>query len=83
MPTGEGATTKVFLATKNDSFVIFVESADIVKKWRKDRSIPLAEVVNGFKIFTTHKYVAVSLPDRIVKWLWLFRWFFSVVVCDL
>ena len=62
MPRGNAAQTKVHYQGKEDDFVIFVEDIGQVQKWKNDRSIPLAQVVSGFKIFVTHKYVLSSAP---------------------
>ena len=55
MPRGNAAQTKVHLQGKDDDFVIYVDSTKAVQDWKDDRSIPLAQVVSGFKIFVTHK----------------------------
>ncbi|GMG01210.1 unnamed protein product [Aspergillus oryzae var. brunneus] len=47
-------TAKVFYKGSSEDFVVFVDDIEILNNWRKDRSIPLADVVNGFKIFVTH-----------------------------
>ena len=47
--------TKVHYKGTEDDFIVFVESAKAVQDWKEDRSIPLAQVVNGWKIFVTHK----------------------------
>jgi hypothetical protein len=52
---GNDAVTKCHYKGNTDDFVIIVESEQAVKEWLADRSIPLAQVVNGFKIFVTHK----------------------------
>jgi len=52
---GNDAVTKCHYKGTTDDFVIIVESEQAVKEWLADRSIPLAQVVNGFKIFVTHK----------------------------
>lgn len=57
MPRGNAPQVKVHYAGKDEDFIIFVDDAESVKKWKEDRSIPLAQVVSGFKIFVTHKYV--------------------------
>ena len=62
MPRGNAPQTKVHYKGANEDFVIFVESKDAVQNWLADRSIPLAQVVDGFKIFVTHKYVIVVPP---------------------
>jgi hypothetical protein len=55
MVRGEGTQTKVHFKGKEDDFIVFADSAEDVRKWRKDKSVPLAQVVNSFKIFVTHK----------------------------
>jgi Shwachman-Bodian-Diamond syndrome (SBDS) protein len=57
MPRGNAPQTKVIFKGATDSFVVFVDSEQAVKDWMKDRSVPLAQVMAGFKIFQTHKYV--------------------------
>lgn len=64
MPRGNAPQTKVIYKGESDSFVIFVESEQDVETWKKDRSVPLAQVVAGFKIFQTHGYV---IPCRLLK----------------
>ena len=56
MPRGNGPVTKVHYAGSSEDFIVFVESAEDVEKWKKDSSIPLAQVVDSFKIMITHKY---------------------------
>ena len=55
MPRGNDSLTKVHYKGTEDDFIVFVESAKAVQDWKEDRSIPLAQVVNGWKIFVTHK----------------------------
>lgn len=55
MARGESQQTKCHYKGKEDDFIVFVENEKTVKKWRGDRSVPLAQVVNSFKIFVTHK----------------------------
>lgn len=54
---GNGGQTKVHFKGEGDDFVIFVDSAQAVRDWKADKSVPLAQVVNGWKIFVTHKSV--------------------------
>lgn len=61
MPRGNSAQSKVHYQGKEDDFIVLVEDAEAVESWKKDSSIPLAQVVSGFKIFVTHKYVRPSL----------------------
>ena len=55
MPRGNAHQSKVHYQGKEEDFVIFVDDVKAVQEWKKDRSIPLAQVVSGFKIFVTHK----------------------------
>jgi hypothetical protein len=50
---GNVGNTKVFYQGSSEGFVIFVESADIVRKWKEDKTVPLTEVVAGWKVMTT------------------------------
>ncbi|MCJ1343708.1 hypothetical protein MMC31_001904 [Peltigera leucophlebia] len=63
MPRGNVSQVKVHYHGKEDDFVIFVDDVESVEKWKKDRSIPLAQVVSGFKIFVTHKHGAQNAHD--------------------
>ena len=55
MPRGNAPQTKVHYQGKEDDFIVLVENSAAVKNWKEDRSIPLAQVVSGFKVFVTHK----------------------------
>ena len=55
MARGNAAQSKVHFQGKSEDFVVLVDDAKAVDDWKKDRSIPLAQVVSGFKIFITHK----------------------------
>ncbi|KAF1851487.1 DUF1960-domain-containing protein [Cucurbitaria berberidis CBS 394.84] len=51
MARGNAAQSQVFYkGSSGDVFTVFVESEEAVKKWKEDSSIPLAEVVAGWKI---------------------------------
>lgn len=52
---GKGGQVKVHYKGENDDFLVFVDSAQSVRDWKADKSVPLAQVVNGWKIFVTHK----------------------------
>ena len=60
MPRGNAAQSKVHFQGKDEDFVVMVDDAKALEDWKKDRSIPLAQVVSGFKIFITHKCVDAS-----------------------
>lgn len=55
-------TNKIFYKGKSDDFIVFVNDAATLKNWKNDSTIPLSDVVNGWKIFVTHKYVSSTLP---------------------
>lgn len=55
MPRGNTNVSKVHYKGTEEDFIVFVEDLDEYKKWKGDRSIPLAQVVDSFKIFITHK----------------------------
>ncbi|KAJ8608142.1 hypothetical protein MRB53_039821 [Persea americana] len=40
---------------KEDDFIVYVESSKAVSDWKADSTIPLVDVVKGFKVFVTHK----------------------------
>ncbi|KAL1611974.1 hypothetical protein SLS60_000197 [Paraconiothyrium brasiliense] len=63
MPRGNEQQTKVHYKGKEEDFIVFVESADAVKEWKKDSSIPLAQVVGGWKVFITHKHGNQGILD--------------------
>jgi ribosome maturation protein Sdo1 len=63
MTRGNVAHTKVHYAGKDEDFIVFVESPEAVHGWRKDKSIPLAQVLSGWKVFITHKHGAQGVLD--------------------
>lgn len=66
MPRGNANNqAKVFYKGTEEDFVIFADSASQVRAWKNDRSIPIAQVVSGFKIFITHKYAVSFLVPPI------------------
>lgn len=62
MTRGNAEQRKVVYKGKSDDFVCFIESIEILEKWKKDPSVPLAQVLNGWKVFCTHKYASSPLP---------------------
>jgi len=67
MPRGNAEQTKVFLQGKEEDFIVFVDSPSDLEDWKKDRSIPLAQVVSGFKIMVSHKHGAQGIMDGASK----------------
>lgn len=52
---GNDQQTKVHFKGQSDDFIILVDSAKAVQDWKADKSVPLAQVVSGWKVFVTHK----------------------------
>jgi ribosome maturation protein Sdo1 len=52
---GNAPQTRVHLKGKDEDFVIIVDSKEAVQNWKNDKSVPLSQVVSGWKIFVTHK----------------------------
>lgn len=65
MPRGNEIQTKVHYKGKEDDFIVFVDNAQAVKDWKKDKSVPLAQVVSGWKVFVSHKSVIIRLYHKI------------------
>jgi hypothetical protein len=56
---GNDQQVKVHYKGNNDDFIVFVESAKAVQEWKADKSVPLVQVVNSFKVFVTGGYVSI------------------------
>ncbi|KAK3629566.1 hypothetical protein LTR56_000697 [Elasticomyces elasticus] len=60
----KGGVTKVHYKGKGgekssdhpEDFIVFVDSADELREWKKDSTKPLVEVVNSFDVFVTGKH---------------------------
>ncbi|KAI9817227.1 MAG: hypothetical protein M1827_001340 [Pycnora praestabilis] len=63
MPRGNASQSKVHYQGKEDDFIIFVDDAQAVRDWKNDKTIPLAQVVSGWKVFVTHKHGAQGVLD--------------------
>ncbi|KJX94629.1 shwachman-bodian-diamond syndrome protein [Zymoseptoria brevis] len=50
---GNASEVKVHYKGNNDDFIVIVDSVQAVKDWKKDSSVPLAQVVSSFKVFVT------------------------------
>ncbi|KAL2869819.1 SBDS family protein [Aspergillus lucknowensis] len=61
------ASNKIFYKGKTDDFIVFVNDAASLKNWKNDSSIPLSEVVNGWKIFVTHNRGSQGVLDGASK----------------
>ncbi len=67
MTRGNGPVTKVFYKGSTEDFIVFIESPEDLAKWKQDKSIPLTDVVNSFKIMVTHKHGAQGQMDTASK----------------
>ena len=38
----------------NETYIVIAESEKAVQDWKKDSSIPLAQVVDAFQVFVAH-----------------------------
>ncbi|KAJ6016411.1 ribosome maturation protein [Penicillium herquei] len=54
MTQGNTRQSKVYYKGRTEDFVIFVTDITAVQNWRKYRTLPLAQVMDGWKIFTSH-----------------------------
>ncbi|KAI9822223.1 MAG: hypothetical protein M1832_003046 [Thelocarpon impressellum] len=63
MTRGNASQTKVHFKGRADDFIVLVDDAASVHAWRADRSVPLAQVVSGWKVFVTHKHGAQGVLD--------------------
>jgi hypothetical protein len=39
-----------------DDYVVYIASAEAARDWKKDKTIPLVDVLDGFFVFVSHKY---------------------------
>ncbi|KAA8645041.1 SBDS family protein [Aspergillus tanneri] len=63
MTRGNKRQSKVFYKGRTEDFVIFVD-ATAVQNWRSDHSTPLAQVLDGWKIFTSHQHGSQGIHDE-------------------
>ncbi|CAG8165567.1 unnamed protein product [Penicillium nalgiovense] len=59
MARGNTKQSKVYYKGQTEDFVIFAADVNAAQNWKKDHSIPLAQVIDGWKIFTSHQYVPI------------------------
>ncbi|KEF56931.1 uncharacterized protein A1O9_07121 [Exophiala aquamarina CBS 119918] len=67
MPRGNGPASKVHYKGATDDYIVFVESPEDLESWKKDKSIPLVQVVDSFKILVSHKHGAQGELDTASK----------------
>jgi hypothetical protein len=39
----------------HDDFIVYASDVQLLEKWKTDKTIPLAEVLGGYKAVVTHK----------------------------
>ena len=64
---GNATQIRVHYKGDSDDFIVFAESGQAVQDWKKDRSIPLAQVVDSFKVFVTHNHGNQGTLDTAAK----------------
>lgn len=57
MTRGETTKIDVHLKGNHNDFLVFVDDSDTYRKWKSDRSIPIAHFLSSFNVFTTGLYV--------------------------
>ncbi|CAI7645961.1 unnamed protein product [Penicillium bialowiezense] len=67
MPRGNDTASKMYYKGSSEDFIVFVDDLEILQKWKSDRSIALADVLNGWKIFVTHSHGAQGVLDTASK----------------
>jgi len=67
MTRGDVNHVKVHYKGNDEDFLVFLDSVDDYQKWQSDKSVPLAQVVSSFKVFTTHKHGAQGLLEGASK----------------
>jgi len=63
MARGGASQTKVHYKGKDEDFVVFIDDPEAAKKWKTDKTIPLAQVVSSFKVFVNQKHGAQGILD--------------------
>jgi len=47
----------------DEDFLVFLDSVEDYHKWLNDKSVPMAQVVSSFQVFTTHKHSAQGMLE--------------------
>ena len=64
---GAATINKVYLKKDGQDFIVLVEDKKSLEEWKGDSSVPLARVVDGFKVFTTHGQGVQGVMDTASK----------------
>jgi hypothetical protein len=49
-----------------DDYLIYITSAEAAKDWVEDKTIPLVEVLDGFFVFVSHKYISRIMQRKLL-----------------
>ena len=55
--------SRVHYKGKDEDFILLVDDLEAVRKWREDKTIPMAQVVSSFKVFVTHGHGDQGILD--------------------
>ncbi|KAM0720623.1 hypothetical protein Q7P37_004760 [Cladosporium fusiforme] len=64
---GNATQIRVHYKGNEDDFVIFADSVQAINDWKKDKSVPLAQVASSFKVFVTHNHGNQGVLDAASK----------------
>jgi hypothetical protein len=66
MARGNSPQTQVFYKSSNgeQQFCVFVESEEALQKWKADSSIPMTEVVAGWKIMVPEYVLHIHIDGQ-------------------
>jgi hypothetical protein len=57
MTRGTVQEAKVHYRGQNihDDFLVYISDVETFQRWKKDKSVPMVDVLDGYKVFVTHK----------------------------
>ena len=55
MARGDAQQVKVHYKGNDEDFLVFVDDIETFKKWKSDKSVPMAHFISTYKVFVTHK----------------------------
>jgi hypothetical protein len=67
MTRGNTQEAKMHYKGEADDFVVYIDSPEAVRRWKKDSSVPLVEVLNGYFVFVTHKYGSIVVSHAEIR----------------
>jgi hypothetical protein len=66
MTRGDVNHVKIHYKGNDEDFLVFLDSVDDYQRWLGDKSVPLAQVVSSFKVFTTHRYALLPFHSSLL-----------------